>query len=198
MVAFVPFQYTANNSTKCRQLIHVIRSNPALIHKLTRICETQDQKKDASCIPDDMPGSSMRSEKNTKTDFCYVDNPKSHIRQVGIADYQRASSGCKIGCICKCHAPRNLRIPSCYWFLGIFSVTLSGTSASQNPCNETSCSRQSISLMRMTYRFPAWFLRRIICLTIGVQPTGCLHATLKWPRVIPDKADIMQFAKLGT
>jgi len=139
----------------------------------------------------------MRPEWDVKTGFCHSDHPRSHIREVGIADYQRASSDCKIGCICECHAPRRLRISSCHWFLGILSVTLSGTPASQNRCNETSCSRRSISLMRMTYRFPMWFLRRTMCLTIGVQPSGCLNATLRLPRVVPDNADIMQFAKIG-
>ena len=164
------------------------------MHELIEIT-TQDQKRDAGYVHH-MPGSEMRSEPHTTAELRHLDHPP-HIHQVGIADYQRASSNCKIGCICTCHAPRRLRISGCHWLLGILSVTVSGTSANQSRCNETSCSRRSTAFTRVTYRFPMWFLRRAICLTIGVQESGCLNATLKMPRIVPDNADIMQFAKVG-
>ena len=87
--------------------------------------------------------------------------------------------------------------PDASGFLGRLSVTISGSSANTSICTETSCSCQSMSLTRVTYRFPNWLLSRMMCLTIGVHPRGGLDAALKTPRIVPDNADIMQFAKVG-
>jgi hypothetical protein len=54
-----------------------------------------------------------------------------------------------------------------------------------------------MSVARATYRFPYWFLARILCLTVGVHPQGGLNSSLKTLRVVPDDADIMRFAKTG-
>lgn len=123
--------------------------------------------------------------------------PQPFLHKLTIGDYQQASSACEAGCICKCHAPRHFKILRHSYLLGSLSITISASSGNKSLCTETSCSRRWMSVARTTYRFPTWFLARILCLTVGVQPQNGLNASLKTPRVVPDNADIMHFTKVG-
>jgi hypothetical protein len=123
--------------------------------------------------------------------------PKPVLRRLAISEYQQASSTCPTGCICKCHTPRRFNVLPHNYLFGSFSITISAASGNKSLCTETSCSRRLMSVTRATYRFPYWFLARILCLTVGMQPHIGLNTSLKSLRVVPDDADIMRFAKIG-
>lgn len=127
---------------------------------------------------------------------CTVDQ-QALIQKLTISDYQRTKSTCKAGCICRCHAPRRIKVFPPNRFLGSFSIVVSAASGNKSPCTETSCLRRSRSVTRATYRFPYWFLARIMCFTINMQPHTGFNACLKTLRVVPDDADVMRFAKTG-
>lgn len=122
--------------------------------------------------------------------------PQLLCQRRSITEYQQASSACKVGCICKCHAPRHYKIIRQNYLFGSLLVTISAAPKNKSLCSETSCSRRMMSVARATYRFPSWFLARILYLTIST-PYGGMDACLKSIRVVPDNADIMRFAKAG-
>lgn len=124
--------------------------------------------------------------------------PQPILQRLTISDYQQASSNCPEGCICRCHAPRRFKFLSHNYVFGSLGITVSAASGNKSLCTETSCSRRSMSVARVTYRFPYWFLARIWCLTVmSVQPQSGFYTSLRTLRVVPDDADIMRFAKTG-
>jgi hypothetical protein len=144
---------------------------------------------------------SQSSSKGTRTIAAghshHLIGPQPIIQRLTISEYQQASSTCPIGCICKCHAPRRINVLPHNYLFGSFSITISAASGNKSLCTETSCSRRLMSVARATYRFPYWFLARILCFTMGMQPQVGLNTSLKTLRVVPDDADIMRFAKTG-
>jgi hypothetical protein len=123
--------------------------------------------------------------------------PQPILQRLTVSEYQQASSACPMGCICKCHAPRHFKVVPHNNLFGSFAITISAASGEKSLCTETTCSRRLMSIARATYRFPYWFLARILCLTVSRQPQVELTASLKTFRVVPDDADIMRFAKTG-
>lgn len=123
--------------------------------------------------------------------------PHPILQRVTVSEYQQASSACPLGCICKCHAPRRFKVSLYDHLLGSFSITVSAASRSKSLCTETSCSQRLMSIARVTYRLPSWFLGRILYLSVIMQPQVGLNTSLETLRIVPDDADIMRLAKIG-
>lgn len=123
--------------------------------------------------------------------------PQPMLQRLTVSEYQQASSNCPSGCICKCHAPHHFKVIPHNYLFGSFSITISAASGNKTLCTETTCSRRLMSVARATYRFPSWFLGRILYLTVSTQPLVGLNTSLKTLRIVPDNADIMRFAKTG-
>jgi hypothetical protein len=171
---------------KVRQLVRQIAIQPLVPHKPIPTVRQREFR-----------GSTKRIKSVAIGHNHPIIRPQPFHQRLSISNYQLASSACEVGCICKCHAPHHFRILRHSYLLGSLSITISASSGNKSLCTETSCSRRSMSVARATYRFPIWLLARILCLTVNLQPQNGLDASLKTPRVVPDNADIMQFAKIG-
>ena len=183
---------------KVGELLRRIAIHPIPPHKLIpTVCQREIQDKDDSRAKHRFRGSTKRTKSVAVGHDHPIIRPQPFLHRLSISDYQQASSACEAGCICKCHAPRYFRILRHSYLFGSLSITISASSGNKSLCTETSCSRRSMSVARATYRFPTWFLARILCLTVSVQPHNGLNTSLKTPRVVPDNADIMHFAKVG-
>jgi hypothetical protein len=128
----------------------------------------------------------------------YIKNKCEKIYHVDITDVQRAMSPCTRCCSCICHSPRRITFPKFIVpLLGFLSVTVSGLLRGYNQCSETSCSQRSILRTHISYRFPRWFLARILRLSLGMYPGEGPVASLRVNRVVADDAEIMDFVKAG-
>jgi len=119
------------------------------------------------------------------------------ISQPDALDYYGASSECGKGCICKCHSPLRLHLAPLWGLLGDLRITMSRSSSRKVECTERTCLRRSAVVSRAMVRLPAFILRRMIYLAVRVNPYWSFDMSLKTLRIVPDNADIMQFAKRG-
>jgi hypothetical protein len=125
-------------------------------------------------------------------------NRREEIYNVDINAVQRAISPCKERCSCICHSPRRITFPKFIVpLLGFLSITVSGLLPDYHQCSETSCLRRSILRTHISYRFPWWFLARILRLSFGMYPGEGPVASLRVNRVVTDDAEIMDFVKAG-
>jgi hypothetical protein len=128
----------------------------------------------------------------------YIKNKHEEIYNVDITAVQRAISPCTESCSCICHSSRRITFPKFVVpLLGFLSITLSGPFPGYNRCSETSCLQRSILHTHISYRFPRWFLARILRLSLGVYPGEGPVGTLRVNRVVADEAEIMDFVKSG-
>jgi ankyrin repeat protein len=188
----------AKDYMKVGELLRRIVNQPIVLHEPSpAVRQKEFQDKDDSQAKRRFRGSTKRTKSVAVGHNHPIIRPQPLLHKTSISDYQLASSACEAGCICKCHAPHQFKILGHSYLLGSLSITISASSGNKSLCTETSCSRRSMSVARATYRFPIWLLARILCLTVSVQPQNGLNASLKTPRVVPDNADIMHFAKIG-
>jgi len=128
----------------------------------------------------------------------FIKNKREEIYNVDITNIQRAISPCTESCSCICHSPRRITFPKFIVpLLGFLSVSVSGLLPGYNQCSETSCLRRSIFRTHISYRFPRWFLARILRLSLGIYPGEGPVASLRVNRVVADDAEIMDFVKAG-
>jgi hypothetical protein len=128
----------------------------------------------------------------------YIGNRHDDIYNVDITAIQRAISPCTKGCCCICHSSTRIAFPTFIVpLLGFLSVTLSGLLLANNRCSETSCLQRSIFRTHISYRFPRWFLARILRLSLGLYPGEGPVGSLRVNRVVEDEAEIMDFVKSG-
>ena len=108
------------------------------------------------------------------------------------------SNHCKPACGCACH--RVYRVKSPHLFQNVFGSLLiksSGLYGIAQACNEFSCSGNSSTSMRISYRFPDWFLSRMISSVIVSNRLCGPQLSLVVPRVVPSTSDIMSYAFAG-
>ena len=65
------------------------------------------------------------------------------------------------------------------------------------PCNEFSCRRNASTSMRISYRFPEWFLNRMVSSVIISNRLCGPQVSLVAPRVVSNTSDIMFHAFAG-
>ena len=108
------------------------------------------------------------------------------------------STQCKPACGCACH--RVYRVKSPHLFQNAFGSLLiksSGLYGITQACNEFSCSGNSSTSMRISYRFPDWFLSRMISSVMVSNRLCGPQLSLVVPRVVPSTSDIMSYAFAG-
>ena len=108
------------------------------------------------------------------------------------------SNHCKPACGCACH--RVYRVKSPHLFQNAFGSLLiksSGMYGISQACNKLSCSGNSSTTMRVSYRFPDWFLNRMISSVIVSNRLCGPQLSLVAPRIVPRTSDIMSYAFAG-
>ena len=115
-----------------------------------------------------------------------------------IAGFDTSSSHCKPVCSCACHRIYRIRSPQLFQnALGSLLVKSSGLYGLTQPCNEFSCRRNPSTSMRISFRFPKWFLDRMISSVIVSNRLSGPQLSLVVPRVVPSASDIMFHAVAG-
>lgn len=108
------------------------------------------------------------------------------------------SSNCKRACGCACHSVYRLRSPSLLQsILGSLLVKSNGLYYLTQPCNEFNCHRNPSASVRISYRFPEWFLNRMISSTISTNRLSGPQLSLIVPRVVANTSDIFFHAFAG-
>ena len=108
------------------------------------------------------------------------------------------SSHCELACSCACHREYRFKSPSLFQnAVGSLLIKSSGNYGMAQPCNEFSCRRNRSLSMRITYRFPEWFLNRTISSVIVSNRLCGPQVSLVAPRVVSNTSDIMFHASAG-
>ena len=112
--------------------------------------------------------------------------------------FDPTSSQCKPACSCACHREYRFKSPSLFQnAVGSLLVKSSGLYGMTQPCNEFSCRRNRSTSMRITYRFPEWFLNRMISSVIVSNRLCGPQVSLVAPRVVSNTSEIMFHAFAG-
>lgn len=112
--------------------------------------------------------------------------------------FDASSSHCKLACGCACHRVSRIKSPHLFRnVVGSLLIRSSGLYGMTRPCNEFSCRRKSSTSMRISYRFPEWFLDRMISSVIVSNRLCGPQLSLVAPRVVPSSSDIMFHAFAG-
>jgi hypothetical protein len=107
-------------------------------------------------------------------------------------------STCPRWCSCICHKRDRLSSPHFLnQLLGALSVGYTALPYFRQPCNERRCQPRPSSSVRVTYRFPSWFLSRVISVLITSVPGYGPTMTLRTLKVIPDNEKAFIFAEKG-
>ena len=108
------------------------------------------------------------------------------------------SNHCKRACGCACHRIYRVKSPALFQnAFGSLLIKSSGLYGITQACNEFSCSGNSSTSMRISYRFPDWFLSRMISSVIVSNRLCGPQLSLVVPRVVPSTSDIMSYAFAG-
>ena len=108
------------------------------------------------------------------------------------------SNHCKPACGCACHRVCRVKSPALFQnAFGSLLIKSSGLYGITQACNEFSCSGNSSTSMRISYRFPDWFLSRTISSVIVSSRLCGPQVSLVVPRVVPSTSDIMSYAFTG-
>jgi hypothetical protein len=195
---YYPIQIPAKQYLKVEELLSYI-ANPPLHPRKSIYTAHQLEAQDEGCSRTRHESQNSRKGKQSiaADNHRRLIGPQPKFQKLTVSDYQQAGSICPIGCICKCHAPRRFKFLPHTYLWGSLGVTISAASGNKSLCTETSCSRRLMSVARATYRFPYWFVARVWCFTMTMQPQVGFNTSLKVLRVVPDDADIMRFAKTG-
>lgn len=112
--------------------------------------------------------------------------------------FDPTSSHCELACSCACHREYRFKSPTFFQnTVGSLLVKSSGLYGMTQPCNEFSCRRNRSTSMRITYRFPEWFLNRMISSVIVSNRLCGPQVSLVTPRVVSSTSDIMFHAIAG-
>ena len=115
-----------------------------------------------------------------------------------IAGFDSSPSHCKPVCGCACHRIYRIRSPQLFQnAFGSLLVKSSGLYGLTKPCDEFSCRRNPSTSMRISFRFPNWFLDRMISSVIISNRLSGPQLSLVVPRVVPRTSDIMFHAIAG-
>lgn len=105
---------------------------------------------------------------------------------------------CEKWCSCLCHTPKMLQTPAvARTILGLLFVDYAGIPAILPRCDQTTCRRQVIPSVKVSYYFPPWLLHRVSRLALEFPFASKIQASLKAPRVVPDNAEVFVCAVQG-
>lgn len=105
---------------------------------------------------------------------------------------------CKAWCACACHTRQRLRTPAfTNYVFGSVYLGYSGFPLCVPACNDPDCKRSAAISTQLYYRFPSWFISRIVSLLILVRKPDSLYVSLKVPRVVGNDAALFQLAIAG-
>lgn len=107
-------------------------------------------------------------------------------------------SHCKPACSCACHRVYRIKSPHLFQsVVGSLLIRSNGLYGMTQPCNEFSCRRSSSTSMHISYRFPEWFLNRMISSVIVSNRLCGPQLSLVAPRVVSNTSEIMFHAFAG-
>jgi hypothetical protein len=103
---------------------------------------------------------------------------------------------CAAWCTCACHAPQwHMSFPTAFERIaGQLLMGFSVHSWLRPRCTAPSCKRSSKSIVRLSYKFPAWWLSRAISLSSQSQGPGLV---IHLPYVRPSDADVFEMVAHG-
>ena len=105
---------------------------------------------------------------------------------------------CPSYCRCNCHQERHFTSPPLlHKSLGMLFLGYSGYPLNTlQRCTEIGCQTRGALKMSIRYLFPAWFLTRV--LTLSLINTSCneIQASLKTRRVVPTGAEVFDLVRL--
>lgn len=106
--------------------------------------------------------------------------------------FDASSRHCMPACSCACHKEHRFKSPRLFQnAVGSLLVESSGPYGMTQRCNEFSCRRIPSTSMRISYRFPEWFLNRMISSVIVSNRLCGPQVSLVAPRVVSNTSDIM-------
>ncbi|KAL8832371.1 MAG: hypothetical protein Q9170_004907 [Blastenia crenularia] len=105
---------------------------------------------------------------------------------------------CKRACSCVCHIVYRVKTPAILQNLvGSLLVKSNGLYGMSQACNENSCRRSSAASLRISYRFPEWFLNRMISSFITSNHVDGPQLSLVALRIVSDSSAIFSLASTG-
>ena len=105
---------------------------------------------------------------------------------------------CKLACSCVCHRSYRMRSPAILEsIIGSVLIRVSGLYGITRACHEFACSGRSTATMHIAYRFPEWFLDRMVFSIIEKNCHGRINGTLMAPRIVPKTSAIFSRAEAG-
>ena len=140
---------------------------------------------------------------NVDSEAQAVDNPANtqgtqSIRVQTQTTFGPTSNQCGLACSCVCHRSYRLKSPSILEsIMGSILIRVNGLYGINPVCNEFSCSRRSSASIRIAYRFPEWFLDRIVFSVIEKNCYGRTTGTLMTPRIVPNDSAIFSLDEAG-
>ena len=153
------------------------------------------------------PRSSLAKFKSNNADSvdCHGPSPRalrdSTGTQAGFDIKARArtiSISCDRWCSCACHVRGTFRYPE--WMrsvLGSMFVGYTGMPVFTPPCSETNCKQRSAPSIEVTYRFPSWFLSRVVSLNLRLSPVAGPELCLRMPRMMDWSTPLWQASEVG-
>ncbi|ORX96464.1 hypothetical protein BCR34DRAFT_497736 [Clohesyomyces aquaticus] len=163
------------------------------------------------CSPSDAKPPTMSDTVFGPSDNKERDDDKKSIieRHMKVADHAPApvirkrypryrQNPCEGWCSCQCHKPFKMQSPqSLALLLGNLLITYSGFNVQPTRCTERSCRRQSVPTVRVLYRFPAWFIQRMIYFAASISGMTGPSITLSMPRTVSPNALVFSYAVQG-
>lgn len=105
---------------------------------------------------------------------------------------------CLAGCPCRCHKRHHHSTPPVLnrFLEGLF-MGYSSMVVKHPRCDESSCYKPSKFSLQVIYRFPAWFLNRVIIMAITQGSFDSIQASIALHKIVPQTADIFELCASG-
>lgn len=115
-----------------------------------------------------------------------------------LTKFRQSSHACEGACNCVCHRPYTLRSPAILeCALGSLLIRTHGICGLNRPCDESLCRRKPSVNVDVCYRFPEWFLTRLVFHFVF---SDCLEEpryALVSPPVVQTESEVFFCARAG-
>ncbi|KAL9083577.1 MAG: hypothetical protein Q9159_005705 [Coniocarpon cinnabarinum] len=128
------------------------------------------------------------------TDKGRVENLRSrlHSAKLDLSNQLAATN------LCACHQQARIKTPSSLnQYVGSLLIKSSGLPGLKWACTEAKCKRRSHSSVQISYRFPEWFLNRMVSTIILSDQLSGPQCALVPARFVRNECDLFYFAKNG-
>ena len=123
---------------------------------------------------------------------------RTHVSKAKALSEYKSFGGCKRACSCTCHRVYRLKSPYLlHKFTGTLLIKSNGLYGMTQRCNEFSCRRNPSASICFSYRFPEWFLNRMISSIIISNQLSGPRVSLIAPRVVSARSEIFVQAFAG-